>query len=794
MPLQWETGAMDAMGWVTGFDDHADGTLVCWCDTYGAYIANAAKTAWEPLVVASELPATGLPIHHGIDNWGIYAVAIAPSNSSVLWMVNQVGKVFRSATKGKAWASIAFDDAPNADDFNSNYNFNKLARHKMKVDPSNAEVVYLTGRIGHATKGGLWRKLGSTQNFKSCNLPLPIGRTGSQQGTSGIVIDNFTAGQVSTGGVTGSQRKAKVYAHVFGRGYYKSGDGGDTWTAIAGGPVTSEVYDACLVNADTLLCVEYGSSTKLWKLVISTGVWTNLTASAQLAEIRNRTLHYISVDPFNANRWLLVAQGGDWALTTDAGANWIDHVWPPGRLRQFVNGDVPLMGARTPSDPNNVYWMSLGGTGFVKYQQDRVLCPNGIGVYTLDLPGTTIPTTMVFNSFSKGIIQLVVQHMTEDYNGKLWGLCHDAALVPVDRPRVQPSVYFGNRGAAIRHGQYMGLSTADKDLLAITSVFQEGSQPGGTEYSTNGGQTWNLLNSYPTLRSYDSPTVWSESGGFGNGGGNFHPVKMGGSGLIALWEPCAQRHPVRTADGGTTWTEMNFPGISKNYTGNGMDTKNFRGDYTTRKVAFAQDPANPDRIFWWHWLGGIAESTDAGATWALYPVNINGAPAPSTRPPCNWASYHGKLMFTPRIAGLTNRDGHMWMGSGDIGPDTAYQTDGFFRTTNYGRDWSVIPDVWEVKCFAFGKNKPGVDYPALVIAGFVNGVMGVYLCENPGAATLEWKQLDAGPVNNSLDIFHSITMSYARYLKISVAFNGSGFAFTFGQAAGYDRMVAKKAA
>jgi hypothetical protein len=270
---------------------------------------------------------------------------------------------------------------------------------------------------------------------------------------------------------------------------------------------------------------------------------------------------------------------------------------------------------------------------------------------------------------------------------------------------------------------------------------------------------------------------------------------MGVSGLIALWEPTSNQHPVRTADGGATWQLMNFPGISKTQNNiTGLDTRNFNPGYTARKMSFCQDPANPDRILWYHWLGGIAESLDAGATWTLLAYTINGSAAPDLRPPCRFASYHGRLSYVPRIAGITNHDGHVWMSSGDVGPDTN-QADGFFRSTDHGRSWNALPDVAEVKWHCWGKNAPGVDYPALVFVGFVNNVMGVYLLRNPGAAlgSLVYEKLNNGAVNGSRDVIFSISLAFDAFLEIMVGFEGSGYAYSDGQPEGWSRHRLKAA-
>src|SRR5260221_674975 len=66
-------------GFITGIDIAPDGTKVCRCDSFGAYIYQGGK--WQQLCTTSRLPVSA---QGALTPSGVYELRIAPSNSQVL--------------------------------------------------------------------------------------------------------------------------------------------------------------------------------------------------------------------------------------------------------------------------------------------------------------------------------------------------------------------------------------------------------------------------------------------------------------------------------------------------------------------------------------------------------------------------------------------------------------------------------------------------------------------------------------------------------------------------------------
>src|SRR6516165_5224389 len=83
----WQALPIGAGGFLTGLSIAQDGTMVVRTDTYGAYIWNG--TEWQQLITATSMPAAFVA-HAQLYNHGVYEIQVAPSNSSVMYMVYDV--------------------------------------------------------------------------------------------------------------------------------------------------------------------------------------------------------------------------------------------------------------------------------------------------------------------------------------------------------------------------------------------------------------------------------------------------------------------------------------------------------------------------------------------------------------------------------------------------------------------------------------------------------------------------------------------------------------------------------
>src|SRR6516165_797621 len=121
----WQALPIGAGGFLTGLSIAQDGTMVIRTDTYGAYIWNG--TEWQQLVTATSMPAAF--VTPNLDNQGVYEIAVAPSNSNILYMMFD-GNIFQSSNKGTTWTQTSFAQVTGDNANDANY---KLDGQKMAV-------------------------------------------------------------------------------------------------------------------------------------------------------------------------------------------------------------------------------------------------------------------------------------------------------------------------------------------------------------------------------------------------------------------------------------------------------------------------------------------------------------------------------------------------------------------------------------------------------------------------------------------------------------------------------------
>src|SRR5207237_561768 len=120
----------------------------------GCFLWNG--TQWQQLLNTTSIPVSFVAPGSSA---GVYEVRIAPSNTSVLYMMYS-GYVFVSNNKGATWTQTTF--AQVAEDPSDSYRTNG---QKMAVDPGNAGVVYAgspSNGLFVTTNGGTtWTSVGA---------------------------------------------------------------------------------------------------------------------------------------------------------------------------------------------------------------------------------------------------------------------------------------------------------------------------------------------------------------------------------------------------------------------------------------------------------------------------------------------------------------------------------------------------------------------------------------------------------------------------------------------------------
>jgi hypothetical protein len=182
--FQWRPLRVGAGGWLTGIDISADGsTEVVRTDTYGAYLWDSASSQWRQLVTATSMPSADVDVDN---NAGVYEIRVAPHLATRLYMAYR-GTVYRSDDRGASWARTAFDTVP----MDANDAF-RTRGAKMAVDPANPDVVYVgtpaNGLFATTDGGKAWQSVAT--------IPTSQQSGGAYPGITGMAFDG-SSGQTS---------------------------------------------------------------------------------------------------------------------------------------------------------------------------------------------------------------------------------------------------------------------------------------------------------------------------------------------------------------------------------------------------------------------------------------------------------------------------------------------------------------------------------------------------------------------------------------------------------------------
>jgi hypothetical protein len=285
-PIGWQRLAIGGGGYSTGIDiNPTDGTILTRVDTYGAYKWNSGTQSWTQLNSQASMPAANFGFNPATNtsgnqvyvasSLGTYEVTSAPSNSSVIYLVNEAsvsvaqsaqGHVFVSTNGGTTFTETGFGLTPNCSNCPLNGGVsNRAVGHKMAVSPQSADLVLL-GTYAN----GVW----VTTN-----------------GTSG---NSATWAQISTATIP----SASGYSIAF-----DSSDVTGKTAYVCGATGTNGVY----VSTN----VDQGASAS----------WTQLTSGSPPAACENIMLA--------ANTGVVLAIGTDFALYEYASSTWTKS---PGSL------------------------------------------------------------------------------------------------------------------------------------------------------------------------------------------------------------------------------------------------------------------------------------------------------------------------------------------------------------------------------------------------------------------------------------------------------------------------------
>jgi hypothetical protein len=377
----WYPLKLGAGGFVINMDIASDGSLYAiGADVFGGYVSNNPATdKWQQVCTAARMSGFTQPAStiNGAYIDGLYDIRIAPSNSSILYMVF-AGWVWRSNNRGATWEKTAFTQSTNlaanssgtGGAFGDRYNGRKLA-----IDPINPNVVY----FGTKSQGVYYTRDGGANWTQIATGTIPHG-TGSY--SHKVVVDPSSG--------TTSGRKSVVYATSDGNGLYKSEDGGGSWTLMNGSGYPTAIVNLKIASDGTVFCSTTSGTIKK----LSGSTWTDITPNSETGRWRNMVIH-----PSDTNFIIAIRDGGEIRVSSNGGTSYSAM---PTKTRTAT--DIPWL-AWTQED-----YMSDADMMWDPINTTRLWFAMGIGVFYADNI-TTSTTEVAWQSASADNEELVVNQI-----------------------------------------------------------------------------------------------------------------------------------------------------------------------------------------------------------------------------------------------------------------------------------------------------------------------------------------------------------------------------------------------
>lgn len=644
VPYRWDSVAIGGGGFVSAViaSKTQPNLFYARTDVGGAYRWDQSAGRWTSLLDWVSESETGM--------LGVESIALDPNNSANLYML--VGTsyfnsgrtvILRSTDRGNTFAITDVSSL-----FRAHGNgMGRQNGERLQVDPANGNVLFVGSRNAGLFKstnaGASWSRVPS----------LPVTTTPNENGISFVLLDpRSVAGGAAQRIFVGVSRFGSV-----GPSFYRSDDGGATFSAVAGAPTAFMPQRAALAS-DGNLYMTYANgagphghwaqpepmdSGQIWKYNVLSCSWSNVTPAGY-------TNPYVGISVDTSNPQRLVAstintwmqQGDAWGdrvfISIDGGSNWTDVM-----NRGFAddNAGVPWIAGHA------IHW--TGSIEFDPFNTRAVWISSGNGVFrTADIDAT--PTTWTFNV--RGLEETVPLNLVSipggplvsaigDYDGfrhtslTQYGSIHMprigttsglayATLNSSVWARVGNGMYTStNAGATWNQVTTVNGSFGQVALSANGSVLLHSPRDSSTTYrSTNLGATWSVVsglaaaNLHPVADTVNSNKFYAYNNGVmmvsTDGGASFS-----GAGVLAS----GGSKIIRAVPGmeGHVWVALYGGGLARS-TNSGASFSNLTNVSYCGAVGFgkAATGATHPAVYIWGTVGGVLgvhRSTDAGATW-----------------------------------------------------------------------------------------------------------------------------------------------------------------------------------
>lgn len=729
----WGNARMDGGGFVSAVIAHPkeEGLFYARTDVGGVYRWDNAKQVWIPLMDFISQEDVGL--------YGIESVAIDPNNPSRLYIMAGTsyfsgGKtvVFRSNNYG-----LTFDTTDVTALWKAHGNgMGRQTGEKLVVDPQNPNVLFCGSR-----RDGLFKSTdaGKTWSNVSTIGANPGANLVDNNGISFIVFDPTSA-------LTASGSTSVIYMGLSAtsNNFYKSTNGGTSWTLVSGGPANQMPHRAVLSQGSLFITFSNAtgphniSAGAFYKYQPNSNAWTNLTPKEDGVYLGSGGQSYshgfggVSVDPKDANHIIIstlnyyggqsrYANGADgWGdriyVTKDGGTTWSTPFAP----------NYPVNTANANVGTKDNLWISghaihwAGSIVFNPFNTNEAWVSSGNGVFRSLNVNDAKP---IWNFDSRGIEETVPLDIVSVPGGPLVTAIGD----------YDGAVYTDITKSTPIHTPPLGTTYSLGYAPHIGAFLRTGHV---TDYSTGSAVESNAM-----YYSKDVAKTWTKT-----------PEPVGAHGQVAL------------SANGEAWIHRPENSSTAYYSHNqGVSWNGVAGlDAQSQFSKIVADPINTNVFYVLDQQGNVKRSSDKGK-------NFSKVGSVQNESLGLLQASNGLIRTVP------GKEGHLWAPLDQAqawASNGKYTTNGLAHSVDAGVTWNRIPAVFSALAVGVGKAATGVSHETLFIwgvAGSSSNPLGIYRSIDLGAT---WIRINddahqyGGPGNGAfvqgdMNIFGRVYMSTA---------------------------------
>ena len=632
-------------------------------------------------VVPTNLPASANVYWNGT---GVYEALVAWSNSKIL-VVGYNGVIYRSTDGGATFAAVK-----SGLQFDSNAGAMRTRERHGQIDPQNPSHILFSDSVAmfrSTDAGATWNTVSGVGPASALN--------GGVNGFSGVAFNpkspmvngNSSEAIVSTGGK-----------------FFRTTDGGDTWNDISAGGPGAEPHMA-----------EFDGMGRYFTALDPNGAWRYASGGWQNLGTQDQGDTTLILDPANSDHLAVNnAFNLNFQTSTNGGGSWSNANWMP--VSQMSVDDIPWHTTNPHYYPanalvdsaHNVVWMPGGNQGVASIPLASFF---GNPPYTADMHGLGIENLC--------INVMVAPTGSKKVHAAVW----DETYAELDRDNVSyPSVV--NDLPKGNFGPSWGLD-GSKENPAMLARWISNNNFALSGWTDDGGATWHPFQSMPGgITTLDT---WGYGGTLAySGKDNIIVVSSNTNNTSG-----PMRMPYYTLDRGATWQPVTLP-TPWSYAN--LSVVHF-AYYLSRQILVA-DRTQLGRFYFFVYaqnpsFAGLYRTDDGGKTWTQASAGTPGTQGPGT---WQWNAH----IESP----VTN---HVWLGAGPESPDGVMGSGQLFRSTDGGKTFTPLPDVYEPGRFGFGAPAHSGGYPVLYMEGYYKGQTGVWMTANADAASPTWISIGAAP-------------------------------------------------